>query len=236
MFLTEFKDAPRVGLAFQGIYDILPVVFFLLGSIILLRTLYSKRVKGCYCLLAAGSIRVFSAGILKALHKIVMGSFQVDYIILDKQFTPTQSIGFILLFLALLGRFTLKNTKYVQEKTRAITLPVLALFLAEEIKIGDSGLPAFTNSWPFLAIRIIGAGGFLVRLTIISFKRKRIPEAVLFLVSIVLMVSMGYLSTKRGYEGAWMQISCNVLYQLCFFIGCLLLKKHKLEEANLFKA
>lgn len=234
--LTEFKDAPRVGLTFQGIYDILPVVLFLLGSVILLRTLYSKMVKGCYCLLAAGSIRVFSAGILKALHKIVMGLFQVDYIILDKQFTPTQSIGFILLFLALLGRFTIKNTKHIQTKTMAITLPILALFFAEDIKTGDSGLPAFTNSWPFLAVRIIGAGGFLVRLAVLAFKRKRIPEAVLFFIAIVLMVSRGYLSTKRGYEGAWMQISCNVLYQLTFFLGCLLLKKHNLEEANLFKA
>lgn len=48
------------------------------------------------------------------------------------------------------------------------------------------------------------------------------------------MVGMGYLSTKRGFEGAWLQISCNVCYQTCFLIGCILLKKHGLSKADLF--
>ena len=235
--LTDFKDAPQVGIIFQGIYDLVPVVFFLVGCVILLRTLYSKMVKGCYCLLAAGSIMVFCAGVLKALHKIIMGLFRVDYIILDKQFTPTQSIGFILLFLALLGMFTAHNTNHVKPtKTSAVALPIIGIFLAEEAtKLGDSGLPAFTNAWPFLSVMILGAGGFLVMLSIISFKMKKKLEGILFIVAIVLMVGMGYLSTKRGYEGAWAQITCNVLYQGVFFVSCLLLKKHGLEEAKLFK-
>lgn len=234
--LTEFKDAPQGGLIAQGFYDLIPVILFMFGSVILLRTLYSKMVKGCYCLLAAGSIMVFCAGVLKAFHKIIMGIFQVDYIILDKQFTPTQSIGFVFLFLALLGMFTTHNTKHVTPtKMSAISLPVFAFLLVEEVKLGDSGLPAFTNAWPFLSVMIIGAAGYLVMLCIISFKMKRIPEAVLFMISIVLMIGMGYLSTKRGFEGAWAQISCNVLYQGTYFAACLLLKKHGLEEAKLFK-
>jgi hypothetical protein len=236
IFLTEFKDAPQGGLIAQGFYDLIPVILFMLGSVILLRTLYSKMVKGCYCLLAAGSIMVFCAGVLKAFHKIIMGIFRVDYIILDKQFTPTQSIGFVFLFLALLGMFTAHNTKHVTPtRMSAITLPIFTFLLAEEVKLGDSGLPAFTNVWPFLSVMIIGAGGYLVMLCIISFKMKRKLEAVLFIISIVLMVGMGYLSTKRGFEGAWAQISCNVLYQGTFFVACLLLKKHGLEEAKLFK-
>ncbi len=235
--LTEFKDAPRGGLIGQGFYDLIPVILFMVGSVILLRALYNKMVKGCYCLLAAGSIMVFCAGVLKAFHKIIMGIFQVDYIILDKQFTPTQSIGFILLFLALLGMFTTHNTKHIHPtKTSIVTLPVLFIFLAEEAtKLGDSGLPAFTNAWPFLSVMIIGAAGYLVMLCIISFKMNRKLEAILFMISIILMVGMGYLSTKRGYEGAWMQISCNVLYQGTFCAACLLLKKHGLVEAKIFK-
>ncbi len=232
MILTSFKDAPRVGVLFQGIYDLLPVVLFMMGSVILLRALYSKMVKGCYCLLASGSIMVFVAGVLKALHKIVMGAFQVDYVILDKQFTPTQSVGFILLFLSLVGMFTTHNTKHVSQTAAISLLPVL--FVLEE-EVGSSGLKAFNNLWPFLSIMILGAGGYLVMLSIISFRMKRKLEGILFLVALLFMIGMGYLSTKRGYEGAWMQISCNVVYQGIFFVACLLLKKHGLEEAKIFK-
>ncbi len=232
MILTSFKDAPRVGVLFQGIYDLLPVVLFMMGSVILLRALYSKMVKGCYCLLASGSIMVFVAGVLKALHKIVMGAFQVDYVILDKQFTPTQSVGFILLFLSLVGMFTTHNTKHVSQTAAISLFPVL--FVLEE-EVGSSGLKAFNNLWPFLSIMILGAGGYLVMLSIISFRMKRKLEGILFLVALLFMIGMGYLSTKRGYEGAWMQISCNVVYQGIFFVACLLLKKHGLEEAKIFK-
>lgn len=231
MILTDFKDAPRVGVIFQGIYDLIPVILFMLGSVILLRTMYSKMVKGCYCLLAGGSIMVFCAGVFKALHKIIMGLFQVDYIILDKQFTPTQSIGFILLFLAMLGMFTAHNTNHISPKTNVVVFPLFIIALEE---ITSNGFEAFNNIWPFLSIMILGAAGYLVMLVIISFKMKRKLEAILFILAILFMVGMGYLSTKRGYEGAWMQISCNVVYQGIYFVACLLLKKHGLEEAELF--
>lgn len=234
-YIVEFKDAPRSGMILQGIYDLIPVILFMIGSVILLRTLYSKMVKGCYCLLAAGSIMVFFAGVLKAFHKIIMGVFQVDYIILDKQFTPTQSIGFLLLFLALLGMLTNHNTDNIGVKANLISLPILLIFLAEETKVGDSGLKAYTNIWPFLIVMIIGAAGFLIMLSIISFKIKQKIEGVLFIVALVFMVGMGYLSTRRGYDGAWLQITCNVIYQGVYFAGCLLLKKHGIEQANIFK-
>lgn len=234
-YIVEFKDAPRAGMILQGIYDLIPVILFLLGSIILLRTLYSKMVKGCYCLLAAGSIMVFFAGVLKAFHKIIMGVFQVDYIILDKQFTPTQSIGFLLLFLALLGMFTSHNTDHIDIKTSLVTLPVLLVFLVEEEKLGDSGLKAYTNIWPFLIVMIIGAAGYLILLSIISFKIDKKVEGVMFIVALFFMIGMGYLSTRRGYDGAWIQITCNVIYQGVYFVACLLLKKHGIEQANIFK-
>ncbi len=234
--LTEFKDAPQYGMILQGFYDLIPVILFMLGSVILLRDLYDKMVKGCYCLLCAGSVMVFCAGVLKALHKIIMGIFRVDYVILDKQFTPTQSIGFLLLFLALMGMFTSLNTKYINKptKTMVISFPLIGLFLASEVSYGDSGLPSFTNAWPFLSVMILGAAGFLVMLIIISFKMKCKLEAILFMIATLLMIGMGYLSTKRGYEGAWYQITCNVFYQGIYFVACLLLKKHGLKEVDLF--
>lgn len=236
--LTSFKDANQGLLSLQGFYDLVPVVLFMIGAVILLRKLYGKMVKGCYCLLAAGSIMVFAAGCLKALHKIVMGIGRVDYIILDKQFTPTQSIGFLLLFIALLGMFTAKNKDYIKPKANSITLPVLFIALIaalEEAVTGESGLPAYTSSMPFIIMMIIGASGFLVMLIIMAAKMKRIPEIILFSFAIVFMIGMGYLSTKHDFEGAWVAISCNICFQGCFLVGCILLSRHGLENFDFFK-
>lgn len=238
ILLTEFKDANRGLLVLQGIYDLVPVILFMIASVILLRELYSKMVKGCYVLLAGGSIMVFVSGALKALHKILMGAFQIDYIILDKQFTPGESIGFLLLFVSLIGMFTSHNTDHIDEKktsAAAFILPSFLFILEESVQYGDSGLPVFTNLWPFLSLMIIGAAGYLILLAVISFKMKKKAEMILFILSVLFMVGMGYLSTKRGFEGAWLQITCNVCYQTCFLAGCILLKKHGLSQARLFK-
>lgn len=219
---TAFGDAPGWALALQGFYDVVPTIFFMLGSILLLREFYSKMVKENYALLAAGSIMVFSAGVLKALHKIIMGLVRVDYVILDRQFAPTQSIGFALLFVAMIGMFTPYNISHFdkQETSRAplIVLPLLAVLLAD--KIGDYNLPTYESTLPFIALMVIGALGFLIMLIII--------------LATIMMFGMGYLSTKWYFEGAWIQITVNLIYQLSFFLGCLLLMKHHVKEFDLF--
>jgi hypothetical protein len=235
---TAFGDAPGWALALQGFYDIIPTVFFMLGAIILLRELYGKMVKGNYALLAAGSIMVFSAGIIKAFHKVLMGLARVDYVIMDKQFAPTQSIGFLLLFIAMIGMFTSYNIHHLpgkkQEPTKMgfLALPVLGLFLAEGV--GEYGLKTFDSTIPFIVIMVLGALGFLVMLIVVSAKMKKIPEIVFFSISILMMFGMGYLSTKHYFEGAWIQISVNIVYQACFFGGCLMLKKHDVANFDLF--
>lgn len=235
---TNFEDAPQGLLALQSIYDLVPVILFLLGSILLLRTLYSKMVKGNYVLLGAGSIMVFVAGFLKALHKFLMAVARIDYVILDRQFTSTQSVGFALLAIALVGMFTKYNQDHIEHPTKdvkaeVVLLPLLSflpLFLAEgeENKISE-----FTSTMPFIILMILGASVFLIMLMVLAIKMHRVVEIILFALSLVFMVGMGYLSTKHYFEGAWMQISCNLCYQLCFFLGCLLLKKHGLGDFDL---
>lgn len=237
---TSFEDAPRGLLALQSIYDLVPVVLFLLGSIILLRELYSRMVKGNYVLLGAGSIMVFATGFFKALHKFLLAVARINYVILDKQFVSTQSVGFALLAIALVGMFTSYNRNHLPmqdkgTKASAIALPLLAflpLFLAEK---GESDVKEFTSTMPFIVLMVVGAAVFLAMLIVVSVKLHQPIAIVLFSLAIVFMVGMGYLSTKHYFEGAWMQITCNVCYQLCFFLGCLLLKKHGLATLDLGK-
>ncbi|MCR4562607.1 MAG: hypothetical protein K5694_05345, partial [Bacilli bacterium] len=83
--LTPLSEAPRLGLIFQAIYDLVPIALFILGSLLLLIRLYNKMVKGNYALIAAGSVMVAAAGVLKALHKFLLAAAEIDYVILDKQ-------------------------------------------------------------------------------------------------------------------------------------------------------
>lgn len=218
-YASLYESAPW-AIILQALYDLAPITLFLIGSVILLRCLYNKMVKGNYALFAAGSIMVFAAGFLKAMHKLIIGISGYSYNILDRQFTSTQSIGFALMFVALIGMFTPYNKKYTKVSV-CVFLP-LAL-IASLVETGD--LPEYTNTLPFIVLMIVGAAGTLVMLMLIAIKRKDVLSAVLFGAAIVFMVGMGYLSTRKGWTYNWIAISINVVYQGLFMLACIRLQK-----------
>lgn len=217
---AELYESAPWAIVLQSLYDLIPIALFMVGSVILLRCLYNKMVKGNYALLAAGSIMVFAAGFLKALHKFIIGISGYNYNILDHQFTSTQSIGFALMFVALIGMFTSYNKKYTKVSISVIVPLVATVSLTEA-----STLKEFTNTLPFIILMIIGAAGTLVMLMIIAIKRKDIISAILFGLAIVFMVGMGYLSTKASWTGNWIAISVNIVYQALFMVACIRLQK-----------
>lgn len=223
-FASIYESSPW-ALVLQALYDLIPVTLFLIGSIILLRCLYNKMVKGNYALLAAGGIMVFVAGFLKAVHKLIIGFTGYSYTILDRQFTSTQSIGFLLLFIAFIGMFTPYNKKYT--KVKVVALPA---FISTAILLSTDGLKEFNSTMPFIVMMIIGAAGTLGMLVYISIRRKDVISAILFGLAIIFMVGMGYLSTKVTWTYTWVAISVNIVYQALFMIGAIRLQKKGLGE------
>ncbi len=223
-FASIYESSPW-ALILQALYDLIPVTLFLIGSIILLRCLYNKMVKGNYALLAAGGIMVFVAGFLKAVHKLIVGFTGYSYSILDRQFTSTQSIGFLLLFIAFIGMFTPYNKKYT--KVRVVALPALVSTI---ILLSTDGLKEFDSTMPFIVMMIIGAAGTLGMLIYVSIRRKDVISAILFGLAIVFMVGMGYLSTKVTWTYTWIAISVNIVYQALFMVGAIRLQKKGLGE------
>lgn len=214
----------------QSIYDLVPTALFIIAGILLLKCLYNKMVKGNYVLLAGGVIMVSVAGILKTLHKFLIGAAHIDFVILDKQFTSTQSIGFFLMFLAMIGMFTKFNKDYT--KVRSLALPTLFTLPLIFVEITE-----YSSSLIFIIMMIVGALGYLGMLIYMSARLKNIPSIILFAVAIVAMVGMGYLSSKGTFESAWIQISVNIIYQGSFFTGIFLLKRNSrfLEEDCFYK-
>ena len=219
---AELYESAPWAIVLQSLYDLIPIALFMVGAVVLLRCLYNKMVKGNYALLAAGSIMVFAAGFLKAMQKFIIGVSGYNYNILDRQFTSTQSIGFALMFVALIGMFTSYNKKYTKVSI-SVLVPLIAIVTFAEAEAPV--LKEFTDTMPFIVLMIIGAAGTLVMMMIISIKRKDILSAVLFGLAIVFMVGMGYLSTKASWVGNWIAISVNIVYQGLFMIACLRLQK-----------
>ncbi len=224
---AELYESAPWAIILQSLYDLIPIILFLVGSVILLRCLYNKMVKGNYALFAAGSIMVFAAGFLKALHKFIIGISGYSYNILDRQFTSTQSIGFALMFVALIGMFTSYNKKYTK-----VSVCAIVPFIAVTALTDAPAIREFTNTLPFIILMIIGAAGTLVMLMIVSIKRKDILSAVLFGLAIVFMVGMGYLSTKSSWTYNWIAISVNIVYQALYMIACIRLQRKGLGAEN----
>ena len=66
--------------------DFVPVCFFGVTALILLRDLYNKMFKGAYALLAAGSVNVFLAGFCKALWKLLYAAGICNFVALEEMF------------------------------------------------------------------------------------------------------------------------------------------------------
>ena len=52
----------------MALVDFIPVMFFAIAAVILMRSLYNKMSKGAFALFSAGSINIICAGALKALY------------------------------------------------------------------------------------------------------------------------------------------------------------------------
>ena len=105
----------------MALVDYIPVLFFALAAIILLRDLYSKMSKTAFAIFAAGVANVAIAGALKATWKLLYAAGVCDFQALNAMFFPTQSIGFMLAGVGiLLMIFKKKNSQSQQQKNNSM--------------------------------------------------------------------------------------------------------------------
>ena len=112
-----------VGMA---LFDYIPVIFFAIGGIILLRDLYNKMNKCAFALFAAGVINVAMAGFLKATWKLLYAGANIDISALNSMFFPVQSIGFLLAGIGIVAMLSHKqNEKGTKLNSAAPVVPVV---------------------------------------------------------------------------------------------------------------
>ena len=196
----------------MALMDFVPVFFFGVTAVILLRDLYNKMFKGAYALLAAGSVNVFLAGFCKALWKLLYAANICDFVALEEMFMPVNSLGLLFVGLALIGMLCWKR--------KSAMLSVAP--------------PVFASSMPFIMMMVVGLGGMCAGLSVVAAKMKKGPVMILFILSFVCAMAMGYMSSQDSTQSwvNWAEQSINCVSQGCLMAGVLLLHKAGLKDWN----
>ena len=196
----------------MALMDFVPVFFFGVSAVMLLRDLYNKMFKGAYALLAAGSINVFMAGFCKALWKLLYAANICDFVALEEMFMPVNSLGLLFVGLGIVGMIAWKR--------KSVMLSAAPV--------------AFTSSMPFIMLMVVGLGGMCAGLSIIAAKMKRAPVMSLFVLSFLCAMGMGFMSSQDSAQAwvNWAEQSINCVSQGCLMAGVLLLHKADLKNWN----
>ena len=194
----------------MALMDYVPVIFFAVTAVLLLRDLYNKMLKGAYALLAAGSVNVFLAGFCKATWKLLYAANICDFVALEEMFMPVNSLGLLFVGLSLIGMLIWKR--------KSAMLSVAP--------------PVFASSMPFIMMMVLGLGGLCVGLSILAAKMKKGKFMTLFILSFVCAMAMGYMSSQDSTQSwvNWVEQSINTVSQLCLMLGVIALHKAGLKD------
>ena len=204
-----------VGMA---LFDYIPVIFFAIGGIILLRDLYNKMSKGAFALFAAGVIDVAMAGFLKATWKLLYAGANIDISAFNAMFFPVQSIGFLL---------------------AGIGIVAMLCFNQEEKGVKNCAVvPVVSITFPYLVlVMVAGLGCLDAGLCVLAKKLKKPAVIAVFVLSFVCCLGMGYLSTKDFEQASmnWIAEGVNFCGQGLFLLGAWMLHKAGLKDLELNK-
>ena len=196
----------------MALVDYIPVIFFGMAAIILMRDLYNKMSKGAFALFSAGAINIFSAGALKAFYKLLYAVGVCDFAPLNDMFFPVQSIGFLLAGVGMLAMIFRKQGNGI------ITLSVAP--------------PLWKGTFLFVGLMVAGLGCMDAGLIILCNRLKKHSAIPLFVVSFVCSMGMGYLSSQNFAQSSmnWIAEGVNVVGQGCLLTGVWMLHKAGLAE------
>ena len=194
----------------MGLMDYVPVIFFAVTAVLLLRDLYDKMVKGAYALLAAGCVNVFMAGFCKATWKLLYAAAICDFQPLEQMFLPVNSLGLLFVGIAVIGMLCFKR-----KSAMLSVAPVV-----------------FTGSMVFIMMMVVGLGGLCAGLSVLAARLKKKGLIALFVLSFAASMAMGYMSSQDASLAwvNWAEQSINTVSQLCLMLGTIGLHKAGLKD------
>lgn len=208
----------------MGIVDLVPVILFTLAGCIIIKELFNKLRKPFAAMLCSGVTLSLTAGLFKAIWKILLAANICDFYPFDVMFMPTQSLGFILMGVGLLSLLFKKKEKG-EVTVNAVTLPLLLLVFLSEPARQENG------SIVFIIFLVVGELMIATSLSYLAVKNKKWVCLVLFIISCIGLIVMGAmkpLSTKLNMDvttANWVEEAINIVAQSTLLVGSFLLSK-----------
>jgi hypothetical protein len=190
----------------MALVDYIPVILFAIAGAILAHDLKNKMGGLNFLLFNLGIWGVFAAGACKATWKMLIAANIADIQILNKMFFPTQSIGFLL-----------------------AGIGILAMIIAKKNRVYG------VNTFVFIGMMVAGLGLLDAVLCVLAAKLKKGGAVIIFILSFICSLCMGYLSSQDFAEAIWNWIAeaINVIGQGTLLIGVVMLHKNGLKELKL---
>ena len=190
----------------MALVDYIPVIFFAIASIILVRDLYGKSAPLSHLIFTLGVSAVAVAGACKATWKLLYASGVGDVAFLNRMFFPTQSVGFLLAGLGILAILITKKSRHYA-----------------------------VSPFVFIGMMVAGLGILDAGLCVLAAKLKKKGVIAIFVLSFICSLCMGYLSSQDFAEAIWNWIAegVNVLGQGTLLLGVVILHKNGLKELSL---
>ena len=187
----------------MALVDFIPVILFIISAITLQRGLYYRMSKGAFAVFSAGTIMVICAGIFKASWKLLYGAGICDFARLNQAFFPMQSVGFLLAGIAVIAMVFFKQDPAGE-------------------KLYAAGVPAvFSGTVIFIAAMVLGALGLCGGLAVESRCRGKTKAFILFILTFIFLLMMGYLGTKDFAKPSmnWIGEGVNLVGQGFFLLA-----------------
>ena len=196
----------------MALVDYIPVLLFGAAAVLLQRDLYNKMPKYAFACFAAGMINIFIAGFLKATWKLLYALGACDFQALNTMFLPTQSIGFLL-----------------------AGLGVVLMLTGRKRRVLAAAPPVFGGTMLFISIMVLGLGAICSGLSVVAVRMKKSSAALLFILSFLCSMGMGYLSSRDATSAAvnWIEQSVNCVGQGAMLLGALTLHRAGLRDYQL---
>ncbi|MBR1797730.1 MAG: hypothetical protein IJ757_06950 [Clostridiales bacterium] len=196
----------------MALMDLVPVMLFIIAAVILQRGLYDCMSKGSFALFSGGTVMICAAGLFKFTWKLLMALDICDFERLNQCFFPMQSVGFLLAGIA-----SVAFVFFPQKNEHKFDRAAGAMLIAGK----------YSGTMIFVSAMILGTLGLCLGLAVESKRRNRILPMIMFILSFVFMLMMGYLSSKDFDKASmnWIAQGVNVIGQSIFLIGAVSLTK-----------
>jgi len=196
----------------MALVDYIPVLLFGAAAVLLQRDLYNKMPKYAFACFAAGTINLFIAGFLKATWKLLYALGICNFQSLNIMFLPTQSIGFLL-----------------------AGLGVVLMLAGRKRRVLAVAPPVFSGTMLFISMMVLGLGTICTGLSIVAVRMKKSSAALLFVLSFLCSMGMGYLSSRDAASAAvnWIEQGVNCVGQGAMLLGALTLHRAGLRDYQL---